>query len=127
MDTEQAYRIVCQAWIDGVNEFHPAPQASYTLPWEEMPAWEREAVKALYHEVRALLLPGLQQGIRLPSEHGGYLVGALWNVFIFRLVPNPKPSSVKHFPALAEWQQKTFIKMFEAIETIVLQNPTGPA
>lgn len=121
MDCEQHYRAICQAWNDGVNEFHPAPKASFTLPWEEIPAWEREAIQALYHEGRTLLLPGLQQGIRLPSEHGGYLVGALWNVFIFRFVPEPKPSSVKHFNALDAWQQKTFIKMFESLEAAVLQ------
>ncbi|MEO7020773.1 MAG: hypothetical protein ABI234_11535 [Ktedonobacteraceae bacterium] len=121
MDFEQGYRSTRQAWIDGVNEFHPAPKGSYTLPWESMSSWEQEAVKSLYHEVRTLILPGLQQGIRLPLEHGGYLVSALWNVFMFRLLHDPKPSYVKHFNELDEWQQKTDVKMFEAIETAALQ------
>ena len=121
MDFEQGYRATRQAWIDGVNEFHPAPKASYTLQWEEMASWEQEAVKSLFYEVRTLILPGLQQGIHIPAEYGGYLVGALWNVFMFRLLRDPKPSYVKHFNELDEWQQKTDIKMFQAIETVVRQ------
>ena len=121
MDFEQGYRSTRQAWIDGVNEFHPAPKASYTLPWDKTPSWEQEAVKSLYHEVRTILLPCLRQGIRIPPEHGGYLVSALWNVLMFQLLHDPKPSYVKHFNELDEWQQKTDIKMFEAIEVAVLQ------
>lgn len=124
MDFEQGYRLTRQAWIDGVNEFHPTPKDSYTLPWEKMPSWEQEAVKSLYHEVRAILLPSLKQGIRIPSAHGGYLVSAIWNVLMFQLLHNPKPSYVKHFNDLDEWQQKTDIKMFEAIESAILQEIT---
>ncbi len=121
MDFEQGYRLTRQAWIDGVNEFHPTPKESYTLPWEKMSSWEQEAVKSLYHEVRGILLPSLKQGIRIPREHGGYLVSAIWNVLMFQLLHDPKPSYVKHFNDLDEWQQKTDIKMFEAIESTVLQ------
>jgi hypothetical protein len=88
---------------------------------EEMPSWEQEAVKMLYHEVREILFPYLKQGIRIPREHGGYLVSALRNVLMFQLLRDPKPSYVKHFDQLDEWQQKTDIKMFEAIEASVLQ------
>lgn len=121
MDFEEGYRLTRQAWIDGVNAFHPSPKESYTLPWEKMSSWEQEAVKILYHEVRGILLPGLKQGIRIPREHGGYLVSAIWNVLMFRLLRDPKSSYVKHFNDLDEWQQKTDIKMFEAIESAVLQ------
>jgi len=120
MDFEQGYRLTRQAWIDGVNEFHPAPKESYVLPWEKMASWEQEAVISLYHEVRDILLPGLKQGIRISREHGGYLVSAIWNVLMFQLLHDPKPSYVKHFNNLDEWQQKTDIKMFEAIESAVL-------
>ncbi len=121
MDFEQGYRSTRQAWIDGVNEFHPAPKESYTLPWEKMLSWEQEAVKSLYHSVRGILLPSFKQGIRIPPEHGGYLVSAIWNVLMFQLLHDPKPSYVKHFNDLDEWQQKTDIKMFAAIESSVLQ------
>lgn len=124
MDFEQGYRLTRQAWIDGVNEFHPTPKESYTLPWEKMASWEQEAVKSLYHEVRDILLPSLKQGLRIPREYGGYLVSAIWNVLMFQLLRDPKPSYVKHFNELDEWQQKTDIKMFEAIEATVLQETT---
>lgn len=121
MDFEQGYRLTRQAWIDGVNTFHPTPKESYTLPWEKMPPWEQEAVKALYQHVRSTILPTLKDGIRIPREHGGYLVCSIWNVLMFQLLREPKPSYVKHFNELDEWQQKTDIKMFEAIEAAVLQ------
>ena len=121
MDFEQGYRSTRQAWIDSVNEFHPTPKESYTLPWEKMPSWEQEAVKSLYHEVRSLILPSLKQGIRIPREYGGYLVSAIWNVLMYQLLREPKPSYVKHFNQLDEWQQKADVKMFEAIEAAVLQ------
>jgi hypothetical protein len=121
MNLEQNYRLVRQAWIDGVNEFHPDPKESYILPWEKMALWEQEAVKLLYDEMRTILLPGLKQGIRVPRVHGGYLVCSIWNVLMFQLLHDPKPSYVKHFHELDEWQQKTDIKMYEAIESAVLQ------
>ena len=121
MDFEQGYRLTRQAWIDGVNEFHPHPKESYILPWEKMPSWEQEAIKALYQHVRAIILPSLQEGIKIPDEHGGYLVCSIWNTLMFQLLRNPKPTYVKHFNELDEWQQKTDIKMFTAIETAVLQ------
>ncbi len=40
---------------------------------------------------------------------------------MFQLLRDPKVSYVKHFNELDEWQQKTDIKMFEAIEAAVLQ------
>jgi hypothetical protein len=86
-----------------------------------MSSWEQEAVKSLYHQVRGILLPGLKQGRYIPREYGGYLVSAIWNILMFQLLQDPKPSYVKHFHELDEWQQKTDIKMFEAIEAAVLQ------
>lgn len=121
MNFEQGYRLTRQAWIDGVNMFHPTPKESYILPWEKMASWEQEAVKALYQHVRNIILPSLKEGIQIPREHGGYLVGSVWNVLMFQLLRDPKASYVKHFNELDEWQQKTDIKMFEAIEAAVLQ------
>src|SRR5574340_58173 len=63
----------------------------------------------------------LKQGRRIPSEYGGYLVSAIWNVLMFELLQEPKLSYVKHFHELDAWQQQTDIKMFEAIEAAVLQ------
>ncbi|MBA2284140.1 MAG: hypothetical protein H0W02_01515 [Ktedonobacteraceae bacterium] len=121
MDFEQGYRLTRQAWIDGVKAFHPTPKEAYILPWEKMSSWEQEAVKALYQHVRNIILPGLKEDIRISPEHGGYLVCSIWNVLMFQLLRDPKPSYVKHFNELDEWQQKTDIKMFEAIEATVLQ------
>jgi hypothetical protein len=113
---------VRQAWIDGVNAYYPGtPKPSYVTPWEQMDTWEQEAVTLLHQQVRTIILPLLQQGIRLPHEHGGYLVCSIWNALMFQLLHTPKPSYVKHFHQLDEWQQKTDMKMFEAIEHVELE------
>lgn len=122
MDFEQGSRSTRQAWIDGVTAFYPGtPKPSYITSWDEMAEWEKTAVQKLFTHVRAILLPGLQSGIALSREHGGYLVCSIWNTLMFELLHDPKPSYVKHFDQLDEWQQKTDIKMFEAIELAVQQ------
>ncbi len=122
MDFEQGYRSTRQAWITGVITFYPGtPKPSYITPWDEMAAWEQEAVKKLFESIRALIMPGLKNGIHVSREHGGYLVCSIWNVLMFELLRDPKPSYIKHFDQLDEWQQKTNMKMFEAIEAAVLQ------
>jgi len=122
MDFEQGYRATRQAWIDGVNEHYPGtPKASYVTPWDEMDVWEQEAVKQLFNHVRAIITPSLQAGVHIPAEHGGHLVASTWNVLMFQLLHDPKASYVKHFHELDEWQQKTDIGMFHAIESSVTQ------
>jgi hypothetical protein len=122
MNFEHGYRATRQAWIDGVNEYYPGtPKPSYVKPWDELDAWEREAVIALYDHVRLIILPSLQAGIRIPQEYGGYLVGSIWNILMFQILHNPKPSYISHFDQLSEWQQKTDTKMFVAIEAATLQ------
>ncbi|MGH2508077.1 MAG: hypothetical protein ACRDHZ_11835 [Ktedonobacteraceae bacterium] len=122
MDFEHGYRATRQAWIDGVTTFYPGPpKASYITPWDEMAEWEQAAVKKLFTHVRAIILPGLKDGIQLSRAHGGYLVCSIWNALMFELLRDPKPSYVKHFDQLDEWQQKTDGKMFEAIEAAALQ------
>ncbi len=119
---EQGWLLTRQAWIDGVNEYYPGtPKVSYVKPWAEMDSWEQEAVKLLYQHIRAIILPALEQNVSIPREHGGYLVCSIWNMLLFQLLREPKPSYVTHFDQLASWQQKTDIKMFEAIETSVQQ------
>jgi hypothetical protein len=122
VNQEQGWLSTRQAWIDGVNEHYPGTlKPSYIKPWSEMDAWEQEAIKLLYQHVRAITLPSLEQGTRIPREHGGYLVCSIWNVLIFQLLREPKPSYVKHFDQLEGWQQQADTKMFEAIEASVLQ------
>ena len=123
MTTEDiAAKRVRQAWIDGVKEYYPGePKASYILPWGEMSSWEQEAVRLLTQHVQSILIPLAAQNIQIPREHGGYLVCAIWNTLMFQLLLEPKPSYVKHFDQLDEWQQKADIKMFEAIEGTVFK------
>ncbi len=123
MNQEQGWLLTRQAWIDGVNEYYSGtPKPSYIKPWSQMDEWEQDAIKLLYQHVRAIILPTLEQGIQISREYGGYLVCSIWNVLIFQLLHDPKPSYVKHFDQLDEWQQKTDIKMFEAIEASVLDD-----
>jgi hypothetical protein len=122
VNQEQGWLSTRQAWIDGVNEYYPGtPKPSYIKPWSEMDVWEQEAIKLLYQHVRAIILPSLEQGIQMPRELGGYLVCSIWNVLMFQLLHEPKPSYVKHFDQLEGWQQQADTKMFEAIEASVLQ------
>lgn len=122
MDFEQGYRATRQAWIDGVTTFYSGtPKPSYITPWDEMAEWEKEAVKKLFMHVRDILLLSLKSGTHISREHGGYLVCSIWNVLMFELLHDPKPSYVKHFDQLDAWQQKTDIQMFEAIESAVQQ------
>jgi hypothetical protein len=122
MNEEQGWLLTRQAWIEGVKEYFPGtPKASYVKPWAEMDTWEQEAVKLLYQHVRSVILPILKQGIVISRKHGGYLVCSIWNILMFQLLHDPKPSYIKHFNELDEWQQKTDIKMFEAIESSVQQ------
>lgn len=128
MDFEQGYRLTRLAWINGVTAFYPGtPKPSYITPWDEMAEWEKEAVKKLFERVRDIILPGLKNGIQISHEYGGYLVCSIWNVLMFELLDDPKPSYVKHFNLLDEWQQKTDMKMFEAIESAVLQEISAQA
>lgn len=128
MNFEQGYRLTRQAWINGVTAFYPGtPKPSYITPWDGMAEWEKEAVKRLFERVRDIILPGLKNGIQIPHEYGGYLVCSIWNVLMFELLRDPKPSYVKHFNLLDEWQQKTDMKMFEAIESAVLQEISAQA
>ncbi len=116
-----------QGWIDGINEYFPGtPKLSYIKPWAELDAWEQEAIKLLYQHVRSIILPPMEQGYSISQEHGGCLVCSIWNILMFQLLHDPKPSYVKHFDQLDEWQQKTDIKMFEAIESSVRQEMNNP-
>lgn len=120
IEQDTAARRVRQAWIDGVKEYYPGePKASYILPWNEMASWEQEAVRLLTQHVLAILTPLAEQNVRLPREHGGYLVCSVWNTLMFQLLHEPKESYVKHFNQLDSWQQRTDIKMFEAIESLL--------
>jgi hypothetical protein len=111
-----------QAWIDGVTTYYPGtPKPSYIKPWNEMDKWEQQAVKMLYSHIRAIIFATLQAGKEIPPEHGGYLVCSIWNVLVLQLLDAPKASYIKHFNQLDEWQQKTDIKMFEAIRDSVTQ------
>jgi hypothetical protein len=120
--SEQGWRATRQAWVDGVIAFYPGtPKQSYIKPWNEIDKWEQQAVKMLYSHIRAIILPTIQAGKEIPLEHGGYLVCSIWNVLVLQLLDNPKPSYIKHFDQLDNWQQRTDIKMFEAIRDSVLQ------
>jgi hypothetical protein len=78
-------------------------------------------VKMLYSHTQATIPPTLQASKEIPPEHGGYLVCSIWNILVLQLLDAPKASHIKHFNELDEWQQKTDIKMFEAIRDSVTQ------
>jgi hypothetical protein len=122
MELEHQARLLRQAWIRGVEQYYPGePKAGYIAEWDNIAEWEREALRQLYSHVRNIVEPALKNGVAIPAEHGGHLVSSVWNILMFQLLKEPKPSYVKHFNQLDEWQQKTDIAMFEAIVQTITQ------
>jgi hypothetical protein len=124
VNNEQGGRLFRAAWIQGVLHYFPGtPKSGYTVQWEDMPEWERQAAMAVYDKTRAFILAGLRQEppVQLASEQGGRFIGEAWNVQVYRHIATPKPSYVADWEDLPEWQRKTDIAIFEAIQSAVFQ------
>ncbi|MER7449191.1 hypothetical protein ABTW96_02760 [Nocardia beijingensis] len=110
-------RVFREAWIAGVTAYYPGtPKDSYIAPWEDMPDWERASAAAVYGQVVAFLELMRNAAARLSPELKGQFVVICWIGQILARIPDPKPGYIVPWEQLPEWQKKTDIGIFEAIE-----------
>ncbi|MEU3536572.1 hypothetical protein [Streptomyces murinus] len=113
-------RIFREAWIDGVNKHYPGdPKPGYVTPWDETPAWEREAATAVYGQVRGFIEASGGHAARLTREQKGRFVAICWTAQMFRHFEDPKPGYVADWSELPAWQRETDADIFERIEGTV--------
>ncbi|WP_280448607.1 hypothetical protein [Nocardia brasiliensis] len=110
-------KVFREAWIAGVTTHYPGtPKDGYITPWENTPDWERASAAAVYRQVVDFLTVTDGAATRLSPEQKGQFVAICWIGQIYARIPDPKPGYVAPWDQLPEWQQKTDIGVFEAIE-----------
>ncbi|MFF5130099.1 hypothetical protein ACFY41_24575 [Streptomyces syringium] len=120
MTNADGARLFREAWIKGVNEHFPGePKSSYVTPWDDTPQWEREAAGSVYRQVRQFIEVSGGHAARLTAEQKGRFVAMCWTAQMYKHFEAPKPAYVADWTGLPEWQQKTDIGIFEAIEKSV--------
>ncbi|MGW4718499.1 hypothetical protein [Nocardia sp. NPDC004260] len=116
-DDDHGGRVFREAWIAGVTAYYPGtPKGSYIAPWEDMPEWERASAAAVYGQVVAFLELTRNAAARLSPELKGQFVAICWIGQILARIPDPKPGYIAPWEQLPDWQKKTDIGIFEAIE-----------
>jgi hypothetical protein len=110
-------RVFREAWIAGVLKHYPGePKPGYITPWEDTPAWEREAAACVFAIVREFIEDTPRQGIdRLAREQRGRFVALCWVAQIQGRFDDPKPSYVADWDDLPEWQRETDADIFDHI------------
>lgn len=112
-------RVFREAWIAGVKAHYPGdPKPGYISPWEETPAWEREAASAVYGQVRDFLTVSDGSASKLTREQKGRFVSLCWIAQIYKYFEDPKPSYVADWSEQPEWQRETNSDVFDAIESV---------
>jgi len=116
-DTEHGGKVFRDAWIVGVTTHYPGtPKDSYITPWESTPDWERASAAAVYRQVADFITLTGGAAVRLSPETKGQFVAICWIGQIYAHIPDPKPGYVALWEQLPEWQQKTDVGIFEAVE-----------
>ncbi|WP_245720851.1 hypothetical protein [Nocardia pseudovaccinii] len=110
-------KVFREAWITGVTTHYPGtPKDSYITPWENTPEWERASAAAVYRQVVDFIKLTDGATTRLNPELKGQFVAICWIGQILARIPDPKPGYIAPWDQLPEWQQKTDVGVFEAIE-----------
>ncbi|WP_035841933.1 hypothetical protein [Kitasatospora azatica] len=113
-------RVFREAWIDGVKKHFPGePKPGYITPWDDTPAWERQAAAAVFGQVRDFVVVSGGTARRLSREQKGRFVALCWIAQIHKHIEDPKPSYVADWDELPAWQQETDADIFERIEQAV--------
>ncbi|WP_245562717.1 hypothetical protein [Nocardia araoensis] len=116
-DDDHGGRVFREAWIAGVTAYYPGtPKDGYMAPWEDVRDWERASAAAVYGQVVAFLELTRNAAARLSPELKGQFVAICWIGQILARIPDPKPGYIAPWEQLPEWQKKTDIGIFEAIE-----------
>ncbi|PPK70480.1 hypothetical protein V5P93_000640 [Actinokineospora auranticolor] len=107
-----------RAWVEGVHRHFPGgPKAEHTVPWHELPAWERAAANAVYEQVRAFVELG--DTSRLSRVQKGRFVALCWVAQVYKHIEAPKASYVADWDELPQWQRETDADVFEHIEGLI--------
>ncbi|MFI6368192.1 hypothetical protein ACIBG0_36300 [Nocardia sp. NPDC050630] len=127
-DNDHGGKVFREAWITGVTNHYPGtPKDSYIAPWESMPEWERASAAAVYGQVVDFIQATNGAAARLSPELKGQFVAICWIGQIYARIPDPKPGYVAPWNELPEWQQRTDIGIFEAIERHQVAEEVGTA
>ena len=110
-------RVFREAWIAGVLKHYPGnPKPGYITPWDDTPAWERDAATAVYDQVLAFIKATNGATANLTRDQKSRFVALCWIGQIYKHVPSPKPSYIADWNDLPTWQQQTDADIFERIE-----------
>lgn len=116
MPHTEGARVFRDAWIAGVLKHFPGqPKPGYIAPWDDTPAWEREAAGAVYDQIRHFLHLTDGHAARLTREQRGRFVATCWTAQMYRHFEDPKPAYVADWPDLPEWQRETDADIFDAV------------
>ncbi|WP_324194360.1 hypothetical protein [Nocardia blacklockiae] len=116
-DIDHGGKVFREAWIAGVTAHYPGtPKDGYITPWEETPDWERASAAVVYEQVAEFIRVTNGAASKLSPEVKGQFVAICWVGQIYARIPDPKPGYVAPWEKLPEWQQKTDIGIFEAVE-----------
>ncbi|WP_280274879.1 hypothetical protein [Nocardia wallacei] len=116
-DTAHGGKVFREAWIKGVTTHYPGtPKDSYITPWENTPDWEKASAEAVYQQVADFIRITDGAATRLEPETKGQFVAICWVGQIYAHIPDPKPGYVAPWEQLPEWQQKTDMEIFKAVE-----------
>ncbi|MEV8345526.1 hypothetical protein [Streptomyces niveus] len=110
-------RLFRETWIASVRKHYPGePKAGYVTPWDETPAWERQAAGAVHDQVSQFLRVSDGHASRLSREQKGRFVATCWTAQMYKHFEDPKPGYVADWSDLPDWQRETDADIFVAIE-----------
>jgi hypothetical protein len=118
----QGGQLFREAWITGVKRYYEGiPKEGYIAPWGQMGQWEQESAIAVFEQVCQFVLVTGGKTQQLSRDQRGRFVCLCWIGQMFTHFPDPKPSYVTDWEGLPIWQKETDADIFDAIETVVLQ------
>jgi hypothetical protein len=122
-------QLLREAWIAGVIEHYPGPPPPrYITPWGKLQQWERDCAATVESKCRLTFSTFREEIATMSDQERGEHIAIAWTTEIRLRVRNPKPTYLTPWEELPEWQQKTDIGIFYAIENAALdQSPDGTA
>ena len=117
MTDEDNARFFHEEWVAGVLRHYPGtPKASYVVPWDDAPDWEREGAAAVYQQVKDFIEISAGHAARLTRDQKSQFVAICWIGQMYKQFGEPKPSHVADWSELSKWHQETDADIFERIE-----------
>ncbi|GAB1640664.1 hypothetical protein [Krasilnikovia sp. MM14-A1259] len=121
MNSVEAGKIFREAWIEGVQKYHPGePGSSAVAEWEDTPEWEKHSSAAVFGQIREFVLASDGNTAKLSRIQRGRFVALCWIAQIHRHFPAPAPGQIADWDDLPAWQQETDAEIFDLVEQEVL-------